>query len=233
MSALKTISYNILQLLYPKLCASCNENLHANEHILCVNCYKNIPFTLPYYKENEMEKLLWGRFNFEYATSLLQFQKDSITQSLLHKLKYENRKDVGELLGKLLAKHLYKNKLIEENSVLIPIPLSKEKEFKRGFNQCKIICDSASKALQIPVVNDAVKRIKNTESQTRKTRIERLYNLQDAFAIDNIEQLENKNVILVDDVLTTGATIEACAVQILKNKTTTVSIASIAISTHF
>jgi ComF family protein len=228
--ALRNIKYELLQLVYPHICLGCNAPIHRNEHLLCIDCYRQIPITGKYKPNNAVEKLYWGRFEFEWAYALLYFSKKNIAAKLLHGLKYDGRAEIGELLGTLIANALRAKMSTRLSSVIIPVPLHKNKQASRGFNQSTIIADSLGKALQIQVLHDAVIRSKNTDTQTRKNRVQRLENMQAAFEIKEPELLQFKHIILLDDVCTSGATIEGCALQILKVPGTSISIISAAIA---
>jgi ComF family protein len=228
--ALSNIKYELLQLVYPHNCLACSVPIHRNEHLLCIDCYRQLPITGIYKPNNAVEKLYWGRFEFEWAYALLYFSKKNIAAKLLHGLKYDGRAEIGELLGTLIANALRAKMTTRLSSVIIPVPLHKNKQASRGFNQSTIIADALGKSLRIEVLHDAVIRNKNTDTQTRKNRKERLDNMRAAFAIPTPEVLKNKHIILLDDVCTSGATIEGCALQILKVPGTSISVISAAIA---
>jgi len=169
-----------------------------------------------------------GRFSFKHATSLAYFNNENLLQHLLHRLKYNQRETVGIYFGRELGKTLRKaNWSID---AIVPVPLYKKKEAKRGFNQSKIIADGIAEILSIEVIENAVVRIKNTKTQTDRSREQRIENVKGAFSVVNEKKLINKHVLLVDDVLTTGATIEACAMELLKVNGVSISIVTAGIA---
>jgi ComF family protein len=228
--AIRNIKYELLQLLYPHLCVACQIPIHRNEHLLCLDCYRKLPHTGVYKANNAVEKLYWGRFNFEWAYAQLHFSKDNITAKLLHGLKYDGRKEIADFLGTLLADTLRQKLANKLSTVIVPVPLHKNKLSSRGFNQSALIANALGKALNIEVLHDAVIRIKNTDTQTHKNRLERLENMHVAFEVKMPEALEYKHVILLDDVCTSGATMEGCALQVLNIKGCSVSIISAAVA---
>jgi competence protein ComFC len=206
----KKVFAEILQLIYPNFCAGCNSSLQSAEQVICNNCHKHLAVTGKYVIRNATEKLFLGRLNLMHASSLLYFQKDSISQNLIHALKYNGKYTVASLLGQMMANHIKEAEWPLQNAVLLPVPLSPNRLQKRGYNQSMLIAKAISDSLCIPISNDIIYRIRNTESQTRKDRLERLQNMTDAFGIKNAASFENKHVIIIDDVITSGATIEAC-----------------------
>lgn len=228
---LASMGEGLSHLLYPRLCEGCSKPLLAEEDILCLDCnVYYLPRTAYHHiAENETAMRFAGRFPFEKATSLAYFTPEGLLQHLLHRLKYEERKDIGLYLGRQLGYDLQQLNWAEGIDGIVPVPLHKEKERSRGFNQAQLIAEGMGEALHIPVITDAIVRTRNTESQTKKSRAERLENMQSAFAIQN-HYYENKQFLLVDDVLTTGATLEACALELLKIPGIKLSIATIGIA---
>lgn len=220
---------DVYHLFYPNLCLACEESLVANEYLVCIDCWSQLPETLFHLQiNNPMEQKLWGRVHFEYATSMYYFNKDSRIQHLLHALKYKGQKEVGIMLGKRFAKAIEKCVWIDDIDILIPLPLSKKKKAQRGYNQSTQIALGMEKVLAKPVVTYAIERVKNTATQTKMTRSERVQNVEGAFCVVDGQLLAGKHVLLIDDVITTGATLEACANTILKESSAKVSIATLA-----
>jgi ComF family protein len=178
--------------------------------------------------ENPVSQLFWGRVNIEGACSYFHFRKLSKYQHLLHQLKYNGRKDVGVELGRqfgyIIGKSLHEQKV----SVIIPVPLHPKRERKRGYNQSTMIAEGISVATNIPVDETSVRRVVSTTTQTKKTRLERWQNVENIFDITNGQLLSNKHILLIDDVVTTGATLEACAQALLRIDGVKVSIATLA-----
>lgn len=228
---LKDLAGGLSHLLYPRLCEGCSKPLLAEEDILCLDCnVYYLPRTAYHHiAENETAMRFAGRFPFEKATSFAYFTPDGLLQYQLHRLKYEERKDIGLYLGRQLGYDLQQINWAKGIDGIVPVPLHKEKERTRGFNQAQLIAEGISEVLQIPVITNAVSRIRNTESQTQKSRAERLENMQRAFAVQNSDY-GNKHFLLIDDVLTTGATLEACALELLKIPGMKLSIATIGIA---
>ncbi len=176
-----------------------------------------------------MERHLQGRFPFQSAVALYYFSKEGGVQNLLHELKYKGKTEIGFFLGETLGKKLAESDLAKPD-VIVALPLFWKKEKQRGYNQSKYFAEGLSAALQIPVASNAVERIRDSESQTRKNRFDRIENVEHIFQLKENHQMDNKHVLLVDDVLTTGATIEACADALLKANNIKLSLATIAVA---
>ncbi|MFM9945693.1 MAG: ComF family protein [Bacteroidia bacterium] len=222
----------ILDLIYPVVCINCGNSLVTHETVLCVFCAVKLPVT-NFHKDpvNDMTKALWGRVNIDFATAFLYFKKAGVTQKLLHLLKYRGRKDIGINLGQRFGNHLKENTFVSATDFLIPVPLHKNKLKARGFNQSQLICDGLSEALSIPVVAN-LSRIYSTDTQTHKRRFERWMNVSEKFVVSEPEKLEGKRVLLVDDVFTTGATIEACCQALMGIKDISIGVATLAVAVH-
>ncbi|MBN8702059.1 MAG: ComF family protein [Bacteroidetes bacterium] len=220
---------DLFSLLFPNNCASCGNSLLKNEHILCLLCNSNLPFT-GFAKEanNSIEKIFWGRTDVLYAMSLLYFDKASKVQTLMHKLKYDGEKEIGFYFGKKIAEEIEAGKRFEKIDLVLPVPLHPKKLKARGYNQSKFISDGVAHQYNINSPENLLIRTNFTESQTKKSRWQRWDNVQDKFSITNASILENKHVLLVDDVITTGATIEACVKELSKVNTCKISVASVA-----
>lgn len=216
----------LVGLLFPNLCVGCNGVLLAAEQHICAHCINHLPetkfHTLP---ENQLEKAFWGRVNIERAYSFLVFRKQGIVQNILHELKYRNNPDLGVMLGQI-----YGSKLREYGmhfDAIVAIPLHEKKEKKRGYNQSDCFAHGLAQSLKCEHLKNVIVRDKFTETQTKKARFDRWLNVGDVFGIKSPSLIQNKKVLLVDDVITTGATIEACAQPILEH-TPHLSVASIA-----
>ncbi len=221
--------HDFFSLFFPNNCLACHSSLKGNEKHICQACFSQIPLT-NFHKEEMslMEKMFWGRVHLENITAYAFFEKKGIVQHLLHELKYKGKKDLGFFLGQMLGQELLINKKYEEIDILVPVPLHVSKFRMRGYNQSEEIAKGISDILQKPLAKDALACMRTTESQTRKTRFKRWQNVEEKYQLSQSKKIENKHILLVDDVITTGATIESCATQLLSCQGTKVSVASIA-----
>ncbi|MDF3078144.1 MAG: phosphoribosyltransferase [Sphingobacteriaceae bacterium] len=229
MKVKSTFLDDFISLFYPELCPGCGKNLFKNENVICTDCIYHLPYTNFHEDpENRVAKQLWGRIPFQMAASYLYFRKGSRVQNMLHQFKYNNRPDIGLRLGEMYGLVLSKSGLFNAAHYIIPVPLHPAKLKKRGYNQSAYFAEGLSGSLNIPVLANGLKRLAATETQTKKSRFVRYENMKDVFDPAQKEQLQDKHILLVDDVITTGATIEACALELLKLNGTQVSIATIA-----
>lgn len=221
---------DFFNLFFPKVCASCERSLVKGEQVICMHCrFNELPQTgFHLMPGNLVERHFWGKIDFERAASFLLFTKDSKVQHLLHQLKYKGRKDVGEMLGRMYGAQLKEHFPFSHADLILPVPLHESKLRKRGFNQSDCIATGLSEAMEIPWRNDILFRNVSTETQTKKSRLERWQNVEDIFECENVSALLNKRILLVDDVLTTGATMEACAVALQKVSNVKVNFITIA-----
>lgn len=219
---------SFVSLLYPNVCLACNDSLVGNEKILCTACRHSLPET-GYFKstENPVSKLFWGRIPVMYATSLLFFEKGGKYQKLIHQLKYRGKKDVGKFLGNLLGSSL-NNTNFDKTDVIVSVPLHKAKLRRRGFNQSDIIAQGISEITGKPLVKNVLVRKVDTKSQTLHKRYARWENVDGIFECRKPQLIRNKHVLLIDDVVTTGATLEAAGSALLKIEGVTLSIATTA-----
>lgn len=231
-NSLKSLGHGLGHLVYPRLCEGCSKPLLQEEQVLCLNCsIYNLPRTAYHHiHENETFMRFAGRVSIEMATSLAYFTNEGLLQHLLHGLKYDDKKEIGTYLGAQLGYDLKQVNWQEGIDAIIPVPLHPKKEAQRGFNQAKIIAEGMGDVLNMPVYDKVLERSRFTETQTQKTREERIENMKDAFAVKEPQIISKKHVLLVDDVLTTGATLEACAQALLAISGVQVSIASIGIA---
>lgn len=226
------LASGLTHLFYPRLCEGCSKPLLQEEDVLCLNCsIYNLPRTAYHHiHENETFMRFAGRVKVEQATSLAYFTADGLLQHLLHKLKYEDRKDVGAYLGTQLGYDLLQVGWAKGIDAIVPVPLHPKKEAIRGFNQATVIAETMGEVLKLPVLADIVKRTRFTDTQTQKTREERIENMQGAFEVVDAANISGKHILLIDDVLTTGATLEACALSLLAVQGVRLSIATIGIA---
>jgi len=190
----------------------CGSDVLSKDSMLCLRCNSSLPYTgYESIENNPIENIFRGRVTIKEAASTFYFSKGHLVQHLIHQLKYKGNKDVGQYLGALMGKTLLQSNRFSNIEYLVPLPLYADKEFKRGFNQSTVICNGMSDTMQIPVMNNNVIRQRYTDTQTKKHRAERWENVEGSFAVKDPIKLHGKNVLLVDDVITTGATLEACA----------------------
>lgn len=222
-----------IHFFYPHTCIGCGSDIIEKENFLCLECINELPHTnFALHSNNPLEKFFWGRMPVTSGMSEFYFSKASAIQNCIHEFKYKGNIKLGLYLGRMMGKSILNSNRFSNIDLLIPLPLFTRKEFKRGFNQSSILCNGINEITNIPVMVNNVIRIKATETQTKKGRIERWENVEKSFSVADAEKLKGKHVLLVDDVITTGATIEACGSQILKVEDTKLSIASLAFATR-
>lgn len=220
---------DFLGLFYPQLCVSCEENLYRHEDLICTKCLFNIPYTNYHLvDDNPVSRLFWGRVEIFKATSFLHFDKGGKVQNLIHKFKYRGQKEIGLVLGQNFGRYLKDADGYSTIDIIVPVPLHADKVKTRGYNQSEWIAKGLSFSMKIPFDSTNLIRTKATETQTKKTRWERWENVKSVFKIVNHKRFANKHILLVDDVVTTGSTLEACANMILEIENTTVSICTLA-----
>jgi ComF family protein len=225
---LKQALSSFSHLFFPHVCVGCGNDI-AGEQIICMHCESQMPFTnFCQQPDNALEKRFWGRLPLKAAASVFYFTKGSQLQNMLHALKYKGNKEIGYYLGRQMARQIKDCHRFKDIDALVPLPLFAARERKRGYNQATILCDAISNELKIPVNEHAVKRLSATETQTHKSREERWENMEGKFFLENAESLQHKNILLLDDVITTGATLEACGVELLKAEGAQLSILSLA-----
>ncbi len=230
MVSLRHLFSDAMHLFFPHNCLGCGTDVLSDKSLLCLHCISTLPYTgYEAIENNPTEQIFRGRTQLNAASSTFYFSKSHVVQTLIHQLKYKANLEVGEYLGALAGKVLLNSGRFSNLDYLVPLPLSAEKEFKRGFNQSAIICRGLSTTMGVPVLLNNVIRHRYTDTQTKKHRAERWKNVEGSFAIKNPATLQGKNILLVDDVITTGATLEACTQCILTAAAgVTVSLATVA-----
>lgn len=220
---------NTFNLFYPKQCLTCEKSLVKGENILCISCRNDLPLTnFIEWKGNNIETSFYGRIPVESATSLLIYRKKGNVQKLIYQLKYKNQQQIGSFLGNWLGKELVSSKRFKSIDFIIPVPLHSNKLKQRGYNQVTTFGKSLSKNMNVPFLENVLIRISTSKTQTKKNRFERSKNVNEKFDLSNKEILQNKHVLLIDDIITTGATLEACCVQLLQTENIKISIATMA-----
>ncbi len=223
--------HDFLNLLYPRFCQSCQKILLKNENVVCTGCLHDLPVT-NYHADNENAtyKVFYGRINVEHATSLLLFEKKGKVQQLIHNLKYRRQEEVGDFLGKWLGKELLNTPGFGDITAVVPVPLHKAKLKKRGYNQVTLFGKQVADALQVPYVDTVLLKRSVSSSQTLKNRFTRWGTMEETYEIEHPELLHNAHILIVDDLVTTGATLEACAVKLLSIPGVKISVATMAIT---
>jgi len=220
----------VVNLFFPKVCYTCNNELLDFENYVCTKCRHNLPITNFHFDNNDaVEKVFYGRVKVENATSLLRFENKGIVQQLIHNLKYKGYEDIGIFLGEWLGNELKTIETYHDIDIVIPVPLHKNKLKKRGYNQVDKFAQEIAKALAVEYNDKALIKITSTKSQVTKKRLARWQSTTELFAIEHPDQIQNKHILLVDDIITTGATLEVC-INVLKTaKNVKISIATMAI----
>ncbi|TND10294.1 MAG: putative amidophosphoribosyltransferase [Bacteroidetes bacterium] len=228
-AGIKTFTADFFSLIYPQLCPACDGPVYRHEKSLCTACIHSLPRTGYHLQAgNPVSRLFYGRVPLEAAAAFLVFQKDGRVQQMIHQLKYKGNRGVGVESGALFGTDLKKSPLFADVSCVIPVPLHSSKLRKRGYNQAACFAEGIASSMQISCDTGSLIRRKATATQTRKNRFDRWQNVEEVFAIGESAHLENRHILLVDDVITTGATLEACAVKLLEIPGTRVSIAALA-----
>jgi len=227
MLQLREIKDSFLQLLFPHVCSGCGSDLLNEENELCMHCLANMPETnFHLYPNNPIEKKFWGRLSLVSATAQYYFTKESLMQHLMHQLKYKGNKELGKQLGRLMGADLNASNRFNGIDALIPLPLFAAKEKRRGYNQSTILCEGIAEVMTAEILNDVITRPEHTETQTKKGRIERWLNIEGKFELLRPEKIQNMHVLLVDDIITTGATLEACGQELMKAGNLSLSLAA-------
>ena len=220
---------DFVALLFPELCAACSESLMSNENLICASCLFNLPYTNFHLKaDNIVAQQFWGKIPLEGAYALYYFTKGGKVQNMMHQFKYRGMRQIGNLLGNIAGEQLNKNDVFNTVDIIIPVPLHKKRMRQRGYNQSTCYAEGLAQKLNAVVEENNLVRSIATETQTHKSRFARFENMQEVFTVLNPEKLINKHVLLVDDIITTGSTLEACGAQLLKIEGVKLSIATIA-----
>ena len=222
---------NLISLIYPPLCTGCAEALLGNESFLCSECLSKLPKTryLSYADNSAYDRLL-GRFPVQKVSSYLYYNKHGLGQKIVAEIKYRGNTALGEWIGSYMAEELLPSGFFDGIECILPVPLHKKKIRIRGFNQSEIIARGISRITAIPLDKQHLYRVKANATQTRKNLFERWKNTQDIFDVRAPEAFENRHLLLFDDVLTTGSTLEACARALMQCKNTRISVLTLAIA---
>jgi ComF family protein len=222
---------DFLALFFPQVCLACQDSLVAGEHHLCTTCRAELPYTnyhlLPT-AQNPLSRRFWGKLPVAHTLSYLRFLRHGQVQHLLHQLKYQGQQELGKALGQLYGAELAEASLSLTFDLIVPVPLHRRKLARRGYNQADAFAEGLAATLPCPWSATALRRTEHTASQTRKSRAERWHNVATVFEVANPQEVADRHILLVDDVLTTGATLEACGAALLAAGARQLSIATIA-----
>jgi ComF family protein len=223
---------DLLHLFYPHICLGCGAGLHNKSECLCISCLFQLPHTqFQNFPNNPTEKIFIGSIPIHAAYSEFYFSKEQVIQELIHHLKYKQQKEIGIFLGEIMGNSLSHSKRFTKIDAIVPLPIHKKREQKRGYNQSLLLAKGISNITRWPILDGVVIRKSFSASQTAKQRYQRWQSTQDSFEVIDHSTLINKNILLVDDVITTGATIEGCGKVLSSVKGLTLYVASLALAT--
>jgi ComF family protein len=227
MNILRLVTYGLLDVFFPNNCEICGSHLIHSESFICLKCKFNLPYIDRHPQmEIAIQKVFWGRADIQKVYSVYNYQKGTNTQKILQAIKYHNKTKLAIHLGEIMGDHLPKTNLFD---CIIPVPLHPKKLKKRGYNQSLLLAQGIQKSINVPINTYILERIKISASQTTFSKYDRFENVRKIFAAKNLDTIENKHILLVDDVLTTGATLEACVAAIHAHINCDISIATLAV----
>lgn len=208
----------IIDLIYPELCPSCCMDQPVRNHFLCLKCLSDLPLTNHHRnpQHNEVAAIFWGRIPIRAAAALYYFSSSGGIRGILHRIKYEGRSDIAFKMGEIMGYYLAQSPAFKRVDAIVPVPLHPAKKAIRGFNQCDHLAIGLSERLGVNWLPGAVKRTRNNPSQTKLTRDKRIQNSQSLFKVCQPEELKGRNILLIDDLVTTGATLESCGLELLE-----------------
>jgi ComF family protein len=224
-----SIIQDIVYLFYPKTCAACGKALLKHEECICTYCLFHLPQTNFHLdKDNRLQEVFWGKAKVENVAALYYYHKGNKVQHLIHQFKYKRKKSIAQFLGEYYGKKLIKTAAFKEIDYIIPIPLHPDKQKIRGYNQSEMIGEGMARGMDKPMTTSLLLRKDFTQTQTKKSRMERWENVKSVFTLQNAADFENKHLLLIDDVITTGSTMEACIQLLLEIKNVKISVACLA-----
>ena len=227
---MKSLFSSIGQLLFPNLCICCDGYISHQEDQVCDLCLYTLPrFEENSFHDNSLARKFWGRVKLENVSAQYKLTGSAAVKSIVHQIKYKGNKDLGRSMGAILGASLVKSDLFGDIDVILPVPLHPKKELLRGYNQSDLLSDGLASVIDKPVLKGVLIRKKHNSTQTKKRRYERYINSKEVFSLNSVDILKNKKVLLVDDVITTGATIEACAGVLLEVEGLKLSVATLAV----
>lgn len=222
---------DLIGLFYPRVCAGCDAHLMKHEENLCLVCKHDLPKTYFWdYDVTPTEKLFWGKIPVQAACSFLHFEEGEVVQELMHRLKYKGKTGVGLELGKMFGQILIEKGWFTDTDIIVPIPLHFTKEKRRGYNQSKFIAEGLAESLGAELRSNLMQRLIASETQTKKSRYERSKNVSSVFKATHADKLRGKNVLLVDDVVTTGSTLTEAGAELVRGGVNKLYIVTLAIA---
>ena len=228
---MKPISFwhRLLDLISPRLCVVCSHRLTVTEEVICARCNFHLPRTGFQHNayENDMAKLFWGQIPIERATAFFYYEAHAETANILYELKYKDHPEIGEIFGRMFAAEIQSAGFFDGIDGIVPVPLAKKRQRQRGYNQSEEIAQGISEITGLPIYKKVVKRISFKGSQTNKGRWDRQENVERVFDLIDAEAVSNKHLLLIDDVVTTGATCIACAKVLCQSANVRISILSL------
>lgn len=220
---------DFLSLLFPRICYGCGNHLQRNENLICTECFVLIPRTNYHLqKENPLSKIFWGRCLIESAAAFSFYNKGSRIRNLIHNLKYRGIEEIGYELGRIYGLVLKQSGFTDSIDLIIPVPLHPSKKRVRGFNQSEAISAGLGAATGLPVSTSSVQRVLASSTQTKRSRYDRWINVEGIFKVTDPDSVKGRHVLLVDDVITTGSTMESCINELLETEGVKVSVVAIA-----
>jgi ComF family protein len=221
----------VINLFFPKTCHACDAILIDNETDICVRCRHELPLTNYHFERPEtVKKIFYGRVDLEAATALFYFHKSGRVQHLLHHLKYKGKEEIGRVFGNWLGAEILESPYFESIDIVIPVPIHSKKLKQRGYNQVALFAQQIAKILNASYVDDVLLKSINTKTQVFQSREARFQSVADSFYTQNLNTIDTQHVLLVDDIITTGATVEACALVLNPENKIRLSVATIAIT---
>lgn len=231
MKVFKKYIRDFFAIIYPDLCYLCNKETPANGKNICINCLADLPYTDSFeYNDNLITEKFAGRFALQYGAAFISYYKGSQFTDMLHRFKYEGVKKIGPLLGRMAANRWKRSDWYHQIDILVPVPLHPARRAKRGYNQSTEFAKGIRETLDIPIVENLLVKKQYTTTQTDKGRRARLANVAGSFSLNNATRYSGRHFLIIDDVITTGATIEACALELLKIPGAKVSVLSLAVA---
>jgi ComF family protein len=220
---------DFISLLFPRVCYACGNHLLRNEYLICTGCYVSIPRTNYHLQaENPVAQLFWGRCLVDKAAAFSFYERGSRIRNLIHKLKYSGIKEIGYELGRIYGLSLKSSGFTADIDIIMPVPLHPSKKRGRGFNQSEYIASGIANAAGLPVNTNSLVRVVLTATQTNRSRYDRWTNVDGIFRVEDSDSIKGKHILLVDDVITTGSTLESCVNELLKVENVKVSVVAIA-----